>query len=298
MDRRAFFGRMFLALGLGYPTVQKTGLAKFMPDRRPIRFRNVATAAGLDYVLQNHATPEKHEIETMLGGVAAFDYYGDGLTDIYFTNGAVIPSLEKDSPKYFNRLYRNEGGMKFTDVTIQAGVQGAGYSMGAAAGDYDNDGRIDLFVAGVYRNTLYRNMGNGRFEDVTPHSGIKSDKWSVAAGWCDYDNDGGLDLFVVNYTKHPLSFDRFCGDPARNVRMCCDPQYLEGLSNTLYHNNRDGTFQDVTAEAGLAKHIGKGMSIAVADYDRDGFMDALVTNDSVPNFLFHSRDLTGVLGTK
>ncbi|MEJ2008604.1 MAG: CRTAC1 family protein [Acidobacteriota bacterium] len=240
-------------------------------------------------MLQNDATPEKHEIETMLGGVAAFDYNGDGLTDIYFTNGAVIPSLEKDSPKYFNRLYRNEGGMKFTDVTTEAGVQGAGYSMGAAAGDYDNDGHVDLFVAGVYRNTLYRNLGNGRFEDVTLHAGIKSDTWSVAAGWFDYDNDGWLDLFVVNYTKHPLSFDRFCGDPAKNIRMYCDPQYLEGLSNTLYHNNRNGTFRDVTAEAGLARHVGKGMSIAFADYDRDGFMDAFVTNDSVPNFLFHNR---------
>jgi len=280
---------MSLALGLGYPALQQKALALPMPERSPIRFRNIANTAGLNFVLQNHATPEKHEIETMLGGVAAFDYNGDGLTDIYFTNGAAIPSLEKDSPKYFNRLYRNEGGMKFTDVTVQAGVQGVGYSMGAAAGDYDNDGHVDLFVAGVYRNILYRNLGNGCFEDVTPESGIKSDTWSVAAGWFDYDNDGWLDLFVVNYTQHPLSFNRFCGDPARNIRMYCDPQYLQGLSNTLYHNNRDGTFKDVTAEAGLSKHVGKGMSVAFADYDRDGFMDAFVTNDSVPNFLFHNR---------
>jgi len=243
----------------------------------------------LNFVLENHATPEKHEIETMLGGVAAFDYNGDGLTDIYFTNGAAIPSLHKDSPKYFNRLYRNEGGMKFTDVTEEAGVPGVGYSMGAAAGDYDNDGHVDLFVAGVFQNTLYRNLGNGKFEDVTSHAGIKSDQWSVAAGWFDYDNDGWLDLFVVNYTKDPITFDRFCGNPARNIRMYCDPKYLQGLPNTLYHNNRDGTFKDVTAEAGLAKHIGKGMSVAFADYDRDGFMDVFVTNDSVPNFLFHNR---------
>jgi len=125
-------------------------------------------------------------IETMPGGVAAFDYNGDGLTDIFFTNGASIPSLEKDSPKFFNRLYRNDGGMKFTDVTSDAGVSGAGYSMGAAAADYNNDGHTDLFVAGVYRNILYRNLSNGKFEDVTKEAGIKSDKWSVAAGWFDY----------------------------------------------------------------------------------------------------------------
>jgi hypothetical protein len=166
MNRRAFLDRMVLASGLAWPLWPKLGLGMPLAPS-PIRFRNIASAAGLDFVLQNHATPEKHEIETMLGGVAAFDYNGDGLTDIYFTNGAAIPSLEKDSPKYFNRLYRNEGGMKFRDVTLEAGVQGAGYSMGAAAGDYDNDGHTDLFVAGVYRNILYHNLGNGKFEDVT-----------------------------------------------------------------------------------------------------------------------------------
>ena len=288
MNRRSFLGRMACGSGLGWPLWPKVSLG--MPSApSPIRFRNIASAAGLDFVLENHATPEKHEIETMLGGVAAFDYNGDGLTDIYFTNGAAIPSLEKDSPKYFNRLYRNEGGMKFTDVTIEAGVQGAGYCMGAAAGDYDNDGHADLFVAGVYRNILYRNLGNGRFEDVTARAGIKSDTWSVAAGWFDYDNDGWLDLFVVNYTKDPRTFDRFCGDPERNIRMYCDPTVLEGLSNTLYHNNRDGTFQDVTAKTGIARHVAKGMGVAFADYDRDGFMDVFVTNDTLPNFLFHNR---------
>jgi hypothetical protein len=165
----------------------------------PIRFREVANQAGLNFVLQNNPTSRKHMIETMPGGVAVFDYNGDGLTDIFFTNGASIPSLEKDSPKFLNRLYRNDGGMKFTDVTLEAGVAGAGYSMGVAAADYNNDGYTDLFVAGVYRNILYHNLGNGKFEDVTEKAGIKSDKWSVAAGWFDYDNDGWLDLFVVNY---------------------------------------------------------------------------------------------------
>src|SRR5215472_2174894 len=114
-----------------------------------IRFRNVTASAGLNFTVENSPTPEKHLIETMTGGVAAFDYNGDGLTDIFFANGAALPSLEKSSPKYWNRLFRNEGGMRFKDVTEEAGVAGAGYSMGAAAGDYDNDGHVDLFVAGV-----------------------------------------------------------------------------------------------------------------------------------------------------
>ncbi len=255
----------------------------------PIRFRDVARSAGLDFVLQNNPTPQKHMIETMPGGVAAFDYNGDGLADIYFTNGAAIPSLQKDSPKFFNRLYRNDGGMKFTDVTNEAGVAGAGYSMGVAAADYDNDGHVDLFVAGVYRNILYHNLGNGKFEDVTEKAGIKSDKWSVAAGWFDYDNDGRLDLFVVNYAKWTPAFDRFCGDPARNIRIYCHPKWFEGVSNTLYHNRGDGTFEDVTERAGIAPHIGRGMSVAFADYDNDGFTDIFVTNDNLPNFLFHNH---------
>jgi enediyne biosynthesis protein E4 len=255
----------------------------------PIRFREVAQQAGLEFVLQNNPTPRKHMIETMAGGVAAFDYNHDGKVDIFFTNGAAIPSLEKDSPKFFNRLYRNDGGMKFTDVTLEAGVAGAGYSMGAAAADYNNDGYTDLFVAGVYRNILYRNLGNGKFEDVTEAAGIKSDKWSVAAGWLDYDNDGWLDLFVVNYAHWTPAFDRYCGDRERNLRVYCHPKYFEGLPNTLYRNRRDGTFEDVSKEAGILEHIGRGMSVAFADYDNDGFTDVFVTNDNLPNFLFRNR---------
>ena len=255
----------------------------------PIRFREVAQQAGLDFVLHNNPTPRKNLIETMAGGVAAFDYNNDGKVDIFFTNGAAIPSLEKDSPTFFNRLYRNDGGMKFTDVTLEAGVAGAGYSMGAAAADYNNDGHTDLFVAGVHRNILYRNLGNGKFEDVTEKAGIKSDKWSVAAGWFDYDNDGWLDLFVVNYAHWTPDFDRYCGDRERSLRVYCHPKYFEGLPNTLYRNRRDGTFEDVSKEAGILEHIGRGMSVAFADYDNDGFTDVFVTNDNLPNFLFRNR---------
>jgi tetratricopeptide (TPR) repeat protein len=258
-------------------------------EAAPIRFRDVAESAGLRFAVENHPTPQKHLIETMPGGVAAFDYNGDGLIDIYFTNGADIPSLEKTSPRYWNRLYRNDGGMKFTDVTAEAGVAGAGYSMGAAAADYDNDGHVDLFVAGVNRNILFHNTGRGKFEDVTARAGIKSGGWSVAAGWLDYDNDGLLDLFVVNYVKWPPAPERECSDPAGLLRVYCHPMYFEGLPNTLYRNRGDGTFEDVSVRSGIAAHAGKGMSAAFADYDLDGWMDIFVANDAMPNFLFHNR---------
>ena len=255
----------------------------------PIRFRNVASSAGLNFQVENSATPEKHLIETMTGGVAAFDYDGDGLTDIFFANGASLPSLQKTSPKYWNRLFRNQGGMRFKDVTEEAGVAGEGYSIGAAAADYDNDGHVDLFVAGVNRNLLYRNLGNGRFEDVTAKAGIKSDRWAVAACWFDYNNDGLLDLLVVNYAKWSITESRFCGDAARHLRVYCHPMYFEGLTNTLYRNRGDGTFEDVSEESGLSKHQGRGMSAAFADFDGDGFPDVYVTNDNQPNFLFRNR---------
>jgi hypothetical protein len=254
----------------------------------PIRFRNVAEASGIDFTLENSPTERKHLIETMAGGVATFDYDGDGLTDIYFTNGAALPSLQKDAPKYQNRLYRNIGGFKFKDVTAQAGIAGVGYSIAAAAGDYDNDGHVDLFIAGVGKNILYRNRGDGTFEDVTAKAGIKDDPWSVGAAWLDYDNDGRLDLFVVNYVRWSPDFDRFCGDASGRTRVYCHPRFFEGLPNRLYHNEGNGTFKDVSAQSGIASHIGKGMSAAIADYDGDGRMDIFVANDKVPNFLFHN----------
>lgn len=255
----------------------------------PIQFQNVADQADLDFVLENYATPNKHYIETMPGGVAAFDYNGDGLTDIFFTNGAVIPSLRKEGPRYFNRLYRNLGGMRFEDVTGKAGLQGEGYSMGVAAADFDNDGHVDLFVAGVFRNILYRNNGDGTFIEVTEKAGIKSDLWAVAAGWFDYDNDGWLDLFVVNYVAWSVDDDRWCGDRNHDIRVYCHPRYYAPVPNSLYRNRGDGTFEDISEKAGISAHLGKGMSVAFADYDEDGWIDAFVTNDKVPNFMFRNR---------
>ena len=253
-----------------------------------IRFHERAHESAIDFILQNHPTDRKHMIETMPGGIAVFDYDGDGRPDIYFTNGAELPSLNK-SAKDANRLYKNEGNWKFRDVTAEAGVAGVGYSMGAAVGDYDNDGHPDLFVAGVNHNTLYHNLGNGKFEDVTAKAGIKSGEWAVAAGWFDFDRDGKLDLWVVHYAKWTPAFDRFCGDTVRNLRIYCHPKYFEGISSTLYRNRGDGTFEDVSAKAGIAAHPGRGMSVGFADYDNDGFPDVFVSNDNMPNFLFHNK---------
>jgi enediyne biosynthesis protein E4 len=241
------------------------------------------------FVLENCPTPEKYLIETMAGGVAAFDYNNDGNPDLFFANGAEVPSLRKTSPKYWNRLLRNNGDGHFTDVTAEAGLEGSGYSTGVAAGDYDNDGNPDLFVAGVNGNHLYRNRGNGKFEDVTFAAGVGGGPWAVAAGWFDFDNDGHLDLFVVNYVSWSAAANPVCMDPGHKVRVYCHPRQFTGLSNTLYRNRGDGTFADVSQRSGIAKHIGKGMSLAFADYDADGFTDVFVTNDTLPNFLFHNQ---------
>jgi tetratricopeptide (TPR) repeat protein len=265
----------------------------------PIRFRNVAEQSRLDFVLRNDASSRKYQIETMTGGVAALDYDGDGWTDIYFVNGAELPAMKKSSPDFWNRLYRNNRDGTFVDVTEKAGVKGEGYSMGVAAADYDNDGDQDLFVAGVNRNILFRNGGDGRFDDVTENSGLtgvdsqRGKMWSVAAVWLDYDNDGDLDLFVVNYCKWTPEIDPYCGATKEGWRTYCFPDRYEGLPNQLFRNNGDGTFADVSSQSGVAKHIGKGMGVAVADYDDDGFVDVFVANDTLPNFLFHNNGRGG-----
>lgn len=258
----------------------------------PVRFQDLAPRAGIDFVLRNSATPQKRQIETMVSGVAVFDYNNDGRPDIYFVNGASQPRLAKSDPSYFNRLYRNDGDWRFTDVTRAAGVEGEGFATGVAAADYDNDGFTDLFIAGVNRDILYRNRGDGTFEDVTAKAGLTprgAKPWAISAGFFDYDNDGRLDLFVSNYVIWDPAREPFCGDPFRSYRTYCHPRYYQGLPNQLFRNNGDGTFTEVSQAAGLSAHIGKGMSTLFADYDLDGRIDVLVTNDTTPNFLFHNE---------
>ena len=255
-----------------------------------IQFEEVAQKAGLLFQFNNAESGKFHQIELMGGGVAVLDYNNDGCMDVFFTNGAAIPSLKKSGTQYSNRLFRNNCDMTFTDVTREAGVSGEGYSMAAAAADFDNDGFTDLFVAGVDRHILYRNLGNGRFADITAKAGVTGREpkpWSVSSGWFDYDNDGWLDLFVANYVAWDPANEPRCGSPGQ--AYYCHPSQYRGLPNQLFHNNHDGTFTDVSVKSGIAAHIGKGMGLAFADMDGDGLTDIFVANDSVRSFLFRNQ---------
>ncbi len=259
----------------------------------PIQFEEIAARSGLHYVTDTANTKNKNQPQTMVAGVALLDYDGDGYLDVYLVGGASIPSLIKDSPVYWNRLFHNNHDGTFTDVTAKAGLAGSGYGSGVAVGDYDNDGRPDIFLANVTGNQLFHNNGDGTFTDVTAKAGLGGAKlngkkmWSVGAGWFDYNNDGLLDLFVVNYCVWEVNKDPVCL-LKEGVRGFCHPKLYAPLHNTLYRNNGDGTFTDVSNETGIAQYFGKGMSVTFADYDGDGYLDAFVTNDTTPNFLFHN----------
>ncbi len=271
----------------------KEGARKAVQAASAIQFENVIEQSKIKFTLKNSVSPQRYTFETMAGGVALFDYNNDGLLDIFFTNGAAIPSLEKSDASYSNRLFRNNGDGTFTDVTEKAGLQGIGYSMGVAAGDYDNDGFVDLFVTGVNRNQLFHNNGDGTFTDVTEKAGVggivpKLGKaWSVAAGWFDYDNDGRLDLFVVNYLNYNIKTAAHCVQ--QGLPAYCSPVDFLGTPNILYHNNGDGTFTDVSEQSHISQYVGKGMGLAFADYDNDGFTDVFVSNDTFENYLFHNN---------
>jgi hypothetical protein len=267
-------------------------LLQAAPAASPIRFE----LKRIPFHLENDETPARNAPETMPGGVAVFDYNGDGRPDIFFTNGANIATLKKDSPKYRNRLFRNDGNGTFTDVTDASGLAGTGYDMGVAVGDYDNDGHPDLFVAGLHHSTLYHNNADGTFTDVTVKSGLEASLnhpdpefgplWAITAVWVDVNNDGLLDLFVVNYMQWAYSDKPLCA--IQGVADYCSPKFYKAQPNQLFLNNGDGTFKDVSKEWGLRSHPGKGMGVGLADYDLDGRPDLFVTNDASYNSLFHN----------
>jgi enediyne biosynthesis protein E4 len=268
-------------------------LAHSAKPKPAITFENAIERSGINFILDNSRTPDKHQIETMMAGVAAFDYDNDGWLDLYFANGAALPDFAKTDPKFANRLYRNKGDSTFVDVTDKAGVRGKGYAMGVATGDYDNDGLVDLYVTGVNANHLFHNNGDGTFADVTEKANVTSiiakygKTYSVSAGWFDFDNDGWLDLFVVNYLNWNLTTAPPC--KSKGIRAYCNPTHFEGQPNILYRNNHDGTFTDVSESSGIGKHIGKGMGVAFADYNSDGFTDVFVANDTFRNYLFENQ---------
>jgi len=254
----------------------------------PIRF----TFQAIDFKLDSNESLEHHAPETMEGGVAVFDYNNDGKLDIFFLNGADLKTLKKDSPKYSNRLFENDGKGHFTDVTEKAGLAGTGYDTGVAIGDYDNDGYEDIFIAGVYRNTLYHNNGDGTFTDVTIKAGLnKPDAeygplWAVAGAWVDVNNDGLLDLVVINYLKWDFNHEPVCAAYGHNDY--CHPKMYKPTPNQLFINKGDGTFRDASVEAGFRAHPGKGMGVAIADSELTGKMDLMVTNDKLMNSFYRN----------
>jgi len=284
--------RCFFLLLCGAAAASLVPVARVPEPAVPIHFELNA----LPFQLEASETEARNTPETMLGGLAVFDYDGDGRPDIFFTNGANIATLKKDSPKYSNRLFHNDGHGVFTDVTDKAGLAGSGYDNGAAVADYDNDGHPDLFVAGVHHSALYHNNGNGTFTDVTVKSGLDASLnradaefgplWAITAVWVDVNNDGLLDLFVANYLQWEYSAKPMCS--FQNFSDYCHPRYYKGQPNQLFLNNGDGTFKDVSKEWGLREHVGKAMGVGMADYDLDGRPDLYVTNDAAYNSLFHN----------
>jgi len=259
-------------------------------DESPIRF----AYRPIDFRLESCETPDRHAPETMAGGVAVFDYNNDGKLDVFFTNGADITTLHKDSPKYSNRLFENDGAGHFRDVTAKAGLAGSGYDTGVAIGDYDNDGYEDIFVGGVHHNALYHNNGDGTFTDVTANAGLPTGPdpeygplWSVGGAWVDVNNDGLLDLLVINYLQWDGSKEPVCMD--NDHKEYCHPKFYGKTPNQLFLNNGDGTFRDVSVSSGFRAHPGKGMGVGVADYDLDGRMDFFIANDKLFNSLFHNN---------
>lgn len=255
----------------------------------PIVFEWVRSS-GVDFVVEPSRTERRHQPETMISGVALFDFDNDGWLDIYLVSGATMPGLKKTASSHYNRLYRNKRNWTFEDVTERAGVAGRGYTHGVAVGDYDNDGDQDLFVVGLRENIFYRNNGDGTFSDVTRELGLAEGDpdygtlWSVAAAFFDSNRDGWLDLFISNYCVWDPETEPLCG-PADDPGYCHPEQY-EGLPNSLFLNDGKGRFRDVSASSGIRRHIGKGMGLGVADFNQDGWVDIYVANDTVPAYLF------------
>ena len=256
-------------------------------------FTDISSKSNFPYRSNNNFTGRKFFPQPMCGGVAAIDFDNDGWMDLFFTNGAKLPELKKTGPEYYNCLLRNNRDGSFTDVTEKAGLLGAdlGFCFGAAVADYDNDGHSDMFVCNAGRNALYHNNGDGTFSDVTAGSGLDrkpENLLSVGAAWFDYDNDGRLDLIVTNYTVWTPQSDKRClRDPEHEEY--CSPTVYKSVSSRLYRNLGDGKFEDATETSGIGKILGKGMGISIADFDRDGWMDIFVANDTEPNFLFMNQ---------
>lgn len=257
-----------------------------------VQFTDIAAKAGITF--KHVSSPEKkYIVESMSGGVALIDYDNDGDLDIYLVN-SLTAEMVKLHQKTKSALYRNNGDTTFTDVSDKARLADIGWGMGVAVGDYDNDGWDDIYVTCLGPNYLFKNNGNGTFTDVTQKAAVSDPRWSTGAAFVDYDNDGKLDLFVANYVDFDVNnlpeFGKGRSCQFKGIPVQCGPRGLKGAGDTLYHNNGDGTFSDVTKKAGVSDPDGYyGLGVICSDFDGDGLVDIFVANDSTPNFLYHNN---------
>ena len=271
-------GSLLAAAGIA---AQQTGAAP------AVAFHDVSRAAGLTFTNINGASPEKHFVETMGSGGLFLDADGDGWLDVFLVDGGshADPAVARRAR---HRLFRNRQDGTFEDVTDRSGIRHREFGMGACAGDYDNDGRVDLYVTSFGPNQLFRNAGGGAFVDVSQDAGVASPLWSTSCAFADVDRDGDLDLFVTNYVDMGKDRNRFCGNMQPKLRAYCHPLNFPGSPNVLYRNDGDGAFTDASGVSGIGGVRGNGLGVAIGDYDADGWPDVFVANDAVPNFLFHN----------
>jgi len=291
MDRRTFLLSALAAI----PASKLLGATAAQSVPAQI-FEDITAKSGIRFKQESSRTSEKYLPESMGGGVAMLDYDNDGWLDLFFVNGAKLldpmpPGAlpDKSDPRYWNRLYKNNRDGTFTDVTEKAGLQGRLYGMGVGTGDYDNDGNMDLLVTNLGGNVLYHNNGDGTFTDVTAKAGVGGSGWCTGACFVDYDRDGHLDLIVSRYVEWDFSSNVYCGEHKPGYRAYCHPDQFNAITHLVFHNNGDGTFTDVSKKCGIAASPGKGLGIAVSDFDGDGWPDVFIANDSVAEQLFRNK---------
>jgi hypothetical protein len=251
-----------------------------------IQFTDVTSQAGIHFKYNSGAFGKKYLPETMGPGVCVLDYDNDGWQDILLVNSEDWP--EHKTGKSYPALYHNNKNGTFTDVTRQAGLAVEMYGLGCAVGDYDNDGKEDIYITAVGSSHLFHNLGNGKFVDVTAKSGLASPGFATSAAWFDYDNDGKLDLFVEHYVKWSRATDQYCSLTGKG-KSYCTPEAYKGESSELFHNKGNGVFENVTKRAGLQDATGKALGVALLDYDNDGWLDLMVTDDTQPNKLYRNN---------
>ena len=272
---------------LATATLTVSGFVVAGAAQTTVRFTDVTRESGVNAHHVNGASPDKHLIETMGSGGLFFDYDNDGWIDLFLVDGGSLNDPRVASQAK-HRLYHNRGNGTFEDVTARSGIQHRDYGMGACAGDFDNDGWIDLYVTNFGPNTLYRNRGDGSFTDVTASAKVGEPRWSASCAFADLDKDGDLDLFVVNYVDADRQKTPYCGNAKLGQRFYCHPLNYPALPSTLYRNDGRGVFTDVSEPSGIGAHRGNGLGVVVTDYDEDGWPDVFVANDSVANFLFRN----------